>query len=83
MSSFDIVVLECPHCGTPNHLQSKGGDCKQRTYQWRRVPIGTANALDGDIVECTNCHKSVKIEVHERHVSMSLEPIKNESEDHE
>lgn len=83
MGCYDTVRMMCPHCGEIIEVQSKGGKCNLETYSERRVPIGTADYIDGKKVTCESCKKESEVQVHQQFTSMSLEPVKADPDEDE
>lgn len=60
MGCFDIVLFNCPKCGSENHEHSKAGLelIKFNKYTLESVPNSIAESLDGKITrcECRRCN---------------------------
>lgn len=55
MSSLDLVVGQCPHCGHRLEVQSKAGACEMRSYTTTAVPAEIAIDAAGVGGLCGSC----------------------------
>jgi len=61
MGMFDSLIVSCPDCGHHIEFQSKSGPCELRIYREDNLPTDVAIGMNGDINNCKNCKKIVKL----------------------
>lgn len=61
MGMFDRIWAKCPTCGEQVEFQSKAGRCVLADYAISSVPMGIAEAIDGDTECCPKCSTVIKV----------------------
>ncbi len=61
MSSFDSVILHCPHCDKIITEQSKAGACELKQYHQTSVPAEIAEDLKDTKITCPRCRIVFKV----------------------
>ena len=61
MGMYDTVCFTCPACDSPLEVQSKAGSCTLSMIDSMEVPLGIADNIVGEHVQCDSCNKTFRV----------------------
>lgn len=66
MGMYDVVLVECPKCGTENEFQSKGGDCLLMCYNLEDCPEDVLSDVNRHSPHYCDCGSFYEVDVENR-----------------